>query len=86
LSVGGQVWGRAEDVGPTDGRSVSSLQSRPRRDDRADDADAVHAYLTLEEPSATRPSDGQRASDLLMTSLWIWLVPSKICMTFVSRM
>src|SRR5436305_13754120 len=25
-------------------------------------------------------------SDLLITSRWIWLVPSKICVTFASRM
>ena len=35
---------------------------------------------------AGRAARGQRARSRLMTSRWIWLVPSKICITLVSRM
>ncbi len=37
------------------------------------------------EPSSAG-SAGQRARSRPMTIRWIWLVPSKICITFASRM
>jgi hypothetical protein len=42
----------------------------------------------LRSGSGPQPGRGAsaQASDRLITSRWIWLVPSKICMTFASRM
>ena len=37
-------------------------------------------------PSASPRARAQRASPRLITSRWIWLVPSKICITLASRM
>ena len=44
--------------------------------------------LSLDESRCTVRIEppGSRPSARLMTMRWIWLVPSKICMTFASRM
>ncbi len=59
---------------------------RPRLRCRAVGGRAAGAVPACGQPTWCSAPPAARSSDRPMTIRWIWLVPSKICMTFASRM